>query len=324
MALSNTVSLYYHLYISVNTMDPNLIGETTAIVTAFLWTINSILFASAGKKIGSLSVNAYRILMAVGFLGVTHIIFLGSLLPTASSEQWFWIGLSGIVGLGIGDFGLFAAFVIIGPRRSVLIMSLSPIFAALGAYLMLGEILSPLIIIGIAVTLIGVIVVILEKEENSDEKPISKKLKTWGVFLAFIGAIGQGIGLVFAKKGMWLDPSIMMNPLSVTFVRIIMGALFIWTSVIVMRRLPEVRKALKSKKGMGQTAAGAFIGPFIGVTLSMVAVAYTQAGIAQTLMSLMPVFIIPAIWVLYKQKTSWRGVLGAIVAVIGVAILLLV
>ncbi len=305
-------------------MDPNLIGETAAIVTACLWTINSILFASAGKKIGSLSVNAYRILIAVCLLGITHIIFLGSLLPTASSEQWFWIGLSGIVGLGIGDFGLFAAFVIIGPRRSVLIMSLSPIFAALGAYLMLGEILSPLIITGIAVTLIGIIIVILEKEENSDEKPISKKLKTWGVFLAFIGAIGQGIGLVFAKKGMWLDPSIMMNPLSVTFVRMIMGALFIWTSVIVMRRLPEVRKALKSKKGMGHTAAGAFIGPFIGVTLSMIAVAYTQAGIAQTLMSLMPVFIIPAIWVLYKQKTSWRGVLGAIVAVIGVVILLLV
>jgi drug/metabolite transporter (DMT)-like permease len=305
-------------------MDPNLIGETAAIVTACLWTINSILFASAGKKIGSLSVNAYRILMAVGFLGITHIIFIGSLLPTASSGQWFWIGLSGIVGLGIGDFGLFAAFVIIGPRRSVLIMSLSPIFAALGAYSILGEILSPLIITGIAITLIGVIVVILEKEENSDEQPISKKLKAWGVFLAFIGAIGQGTGLVFAKKGMWLDPSIMMNPLSVTFVRMIMGALFIWTCVVIMRRLPEVRKALKSKKGIGQTAAGAFIGPFIGVTLSMVAVAYTQAGIAQTLMSLMPVFIIPAIWVLYKQKTSWRGVLGAIVAVIGVAILLLV
>lgn len=305
-------------------MDPNLIGETAAIVTACLWTINSILFASAGKKIGSLSVNAYRILLAVGFLGITHIIFLGSILPTASSGQWFWIGLSGIVGLGIGDFGLFAAFVIIGPRRSVLIMSLSPIFAALGAYLIMGEILSPLIITGIAITLIGVIVVILEKEENSDEHPISKKLKTWGVFLAFIGAIGQGTGLVFAKKGMLLDPSIMMNPLSVTFVRMIMGALFIWTCVIIMRRLPEVRKALKSKKGMGQTAAGAFIGPFIGVTLSMVAVAYTKAGIAQTLMSLMPVFIIPAIWLLYKQKTSWRGVMGAIVAVIGVAILLLV
>jgi len=305
-------------------MDLNLIGETAAIVTSCLWTINSILFASAGKKIGSLSVNAFRIIMAVVFLSITHIIFLGSLLPTASGEQWFWIGLSGIVGLGIGDFGLFAAFVIIGPRRSVLIMSLSPIFAALGAYLILGEILSPLITTGIAITLIGVIVVILEREENSGEQPISKNLKAWGVFLAFIGAIGQGIGLVFAKKGMWLDPSIMMSPLSVTLVRMIMGALFIWTCIIVMGRLPEVRKALKNKKGMGQTAAGAFIGPFVGVTLSMVAVAYTQAGIAQTLMSLMPVFIIPAIWVLYKQKTSWRGVLGAIVAVIGVAILLLV
>jgi len=62
----------------------------------------------------------------------------------------------------------------------------------------------------------------------------------------------------------------------------------------------------------------------LGVTLSMVAVTYTQAGIAQTLMSLMPVLIIPIVWVLYKQRTSWRGILGAVVAVIGVAILLII
>jgi drug/metabolite transporter (DMT)-like permease len=75
---------------------------------------------------------------------------------------------------------------------------------------------------------------------------------------------------------------------------------------------------------MKYTGAGALVGPVLGVTLSMMAVTYTQAGIAQTLMSLMPIFILPTMWILYRQKTSWRGILGALVAVLGVAILFLI
>jgi drug/metabolite transporter (DMT)-like permease len=309
--------------ISLKNMDPNSIGETAAVLTSCLWTGNSILFTSAGKKIGSFSVNAYRIIMAVGLLAVAHTILLGDLLPDATNEQWFWIGMSGVVGLGIGDFGLFAAFVLIGPRRSVLVMALSPIFASIGAYLMLGEIISSLAIAGVVVTLAGVTVVILEKEVYSEEKPVTNKLKTRGVILALMGAIGQGVGLVFAKKGMYLDLDIILNPLSAALMRMMLGALFVWICALVMGKLPELRKALGNKKGIGHTAAGAFIGPFMGVTLSMVAVTYTQTGIAQTLMSLMPVLIIPVVWVLYKQKTSWRGILGAAIAIIGVSILFL-
>lgn len=304
-------------------MDLNLIGETAAIFTSGLWTFNSMLFASAGKRIGSFSVNAYRIIIAIGLLGVAHVMFLGSLLPAASNEQWFWMGMSGIVGLGIGDFGLFAALVIIGPRRSVLMMTLSPIFASIVAYLMLDETVSQPSLAGIAITLTGVATVILEKKEHSEEEPISVKLKSWGLFLALMGAVGQGIGLVFAKKGMYLNPNVIMNPLSAAFIRMMIGALFVWMCVPIAGKLPELRKALKNWEAIKEIAAGAFIGPFIGMTLSMVAVAFTEAGVAQTLMSLMPIMIIPVVWVLHKQRTSWRGIVGAIVAIIGVAILFL-
>ena len=74
---------------------------------------------------------------------------------------------------------------------------------------------------------------------------------------------------------------------------------------------------------MRDTTVAAVLGPFVGVTLSMVAVTYTQTGVAQTLLSLMPVMIIPIVWRLYGQRTSWRGILGAITAVIGVATLFL-
>jgi drug/metabolite transporter (DMT)-like permease len=302
-------------------MDGVLLGQTAAIITSCLWTINSILFANAGKRIGSVSVNSYRILCAVGFLSVTHVVLFHQLLPIATTEQWFWIGLSGIVGLGIGDFGLFAAFVIIGPRRSVLIMALSPIFAAVGGYLLLEEILTPFSILGIAVTLTGVILVILESEEKSHEEMLLRRDKVRGSLFAFIGAVGQGIGIVLAKKGILLHASSPLNPLSATLIRMILGSFFIWIVVLAAGKIPDLKKAIHNKQGLQFTALGAFVGPFLGVTFSMIAVTLSKAGIAQTLMSLMPVLIIPILWIFYHQKTSLRSIFGALIAVIGVAIL---
>ena len=305
-------------------MNSSLIGETAAILTSCLWTFNSLLFTTAGKKIGALSVNAYRTAIAVILLIFTHVLFFGTALPPATNEQWFWMGLSGIVGLGIGDIGLFAAFVIIGPRFSLLMMSLSPIFASLVAYLMLGEVISPLAVVGVAITLTGVTLVILERGNNSTEDSASKNHRRWGVFLALVGAIGQGVGLVFSKKGIYLDPNTVLNPISATLIRMTVGALFVWACAIAAGKFSRLRQALKDQNAIKNTAAGAFLGPYMGVTLSMVAVTYTEAGIAQTLMSLMPILIIPIVWILYKQKTSWRSILGAATAVVGVAILFLI
>jgi drug/metabolite transporter (DMT)-like permease len=305
-------------------MDFSIIGQTAAIITSAMWTLNSILFTTAGKKIGSISVNAYRIIAAVIFLSITHVILYGSLIPIQSNEQWLWIGISGIIGLGIGDFGLFAAFVIIGPRRSLLIMSLSPIFAAVLAFNILNETLSYFTIIGMIITIVGVVTVLIEKQENSFEEIITNKQKIWGIILAIIGAIGQGTGAVFAKKGIYIDPSLVVNPLSTTLIRMIAASIFIWITIIIAGKLPELKKAIKNKKGMQSTIAGAFLGPFIGVTFSMIAVTYTEIGVAQTLMSLMPVMIIPIIWILYRQKTNIRGIIGAIIAIIGVSILFLI
>jgi drug/metabolite transporter (DMT)-like permease len=281
-------------------MDLNLIGQIAALATSCVWTFSSILFTEAARKIGSISLNAYRIVAAVGFLSVAHILLLQTVVPTANSEQVFWLGMSGIVGLGIGDFGLFAAFAILGPRRSLLIMALSPIFASVGAFLMLGETISPQAIFGIATTITGVGWVVLEREHLSMEAPISTRFKMQGVVSALVGAVGQGMGLVLSKKGILLNPGIPLNALSATLIR------------------------MNRKQGIEYAVAAAFFGPFVGVTLSMVAVTFTQTGIAQTLMSLMPVFIIPLVWIVYRQRISWRGILGAAIAVIGVAILFLV
>jgi len=237
------------------------------------------------------------------------------------------MGLSGVVGLGIGDFGLFAAYVTIGPRRSVLIQSSAPIFASLGAFIMLGETFSPTNMIGVAVTLAGIVVVLVEKEANhqglQEESSGDKRRKRWGVFFGLISAMGQGFGAVLSKKGMYLDVTTVMNPLSAAFIRMMVTGLFVWAIAVLAGKLPELHRAVMDKKGIKYTAAGALVGPFVGMTLSMVAIASTETGIAQTLMSLSPVLIIPVIWVIYREKTNWRGIVGAFVAIVGVAILFL-
>jgi drug/metabolite transporter (DMT)-like permease len=298
-------------------------GDSAAVITACLWTGSSLLFTEAGRRIGFFSVNAYRSLMAVVFLVLAHVLFLGSVLPTVSSAQWFWMGLSGIVGLGVGDFGLFAAYVLIGPRRSTLIMASSPIFASVGAYVMLGETFSYLATFGIAITIAGIIVVLLERESEWTKIADGGKRKTMGVFAGFVAALGQGVGLVFSKKGIYLGVTVAMNPVSAALIRMTWATLFVWVCALLLRKLPELQKTTRDRKGLKYVAGGAVIGPFLGMTLSMFAVTYTETGIAQTLMSLMPLLIIPLLWVVYKEKTNLRGILGAAFAVVGVAILFL-
>jgi drug/metabolite transporter (DMT)-like permease len=245
------------------------------------------------------------------------------MLPSANAEQWLWLGLSGIIGLGIGDLALLVAFVMIGTRRSLLIMVLSPIFTIVGAYFLLEETLSTVAIIGIAVSLAGITIVLFEKDKNSSEESLSNTVKKWGIFFAIIGALGQGIGIMFAKKGIRLNPDIIMHPVSATLIRTLLGVFFIWMCAIAIGKIPELQSALKCRIGMKYTATGAFIAPFLGVSLSMVAVTFTKTGIAQTLMSLMPIMIIPVLWIFYRQKTSLLGIGGAMIAVFGVAILFL-
>lgn len=308
-------------------MAQELIGESAAIIVSFLWTTCSLLFAYAGKRIGALSVNAVRIIMAVGLLGAAHIILFGTIIPAANSDQWLYMSLSGIVGLAIGDFGYFGTLVVLGPRRGTLLMSLNPIFSVIAGYFVLIEVLDIWTFVGIVITLTGVTWVILEREEESEEAPLSKRDKMLGVSFGLIGAVGQGVGLVIAKYGMInaaADPDVPLHPLSATLIRMIAGTIAVWLFIIMIGKFSELKASFSDTKAIKATFGGAFFGPFLGVWMSMVAVAYAKyAGVAATLMSLMPIIVIPVIWVLYKQRTSWRGILGAAVAIVGVAILFL-
>ncbi len=138
------------------------IGPAAGVATSILWTATSLLFTAAGRRIGATLVNAVRIALAIVLLGVTHRFLQGVWIPDAVSRQVVLLGLSGILGLTIGDQALFVSFMDIGPRLAVLIMTTSPLIAAVLGWLVLGESLGWLACVGIMVTLGGVAWVVLE------------------------------------------------------------------------------------------------------------------------------------------------------------------
>jgi drug/metabolite transporter (DMT)-like permease len=305
-------------------------GELFALLTAVFWTFTALAFESAGKKIGSITVNLIRLFMAIMFLGTYTLFTRGEFFPVgASYHNWVWLSLSGLVGFVLGDLFLFRAYVVIGARISMLIMSLAPPIAALTGWLLMDETLSGKSMIGMAVTFAGISMVILTRQdidpalllETTGKRKKNKLRFTYplaGLLLAFGGAAGQATGLVLSKYGMG-D----YDAFAATQIRVITGLsgfVFIYT---IMGRWKRLLPAIKNKPAMKSLTIGAFFGPFLGVSFSLLAVRYTSSGIAATIMSIVPVLIIPFSVLLFKEKITPREVLGAFVAMAGVALFFL-
>jgi len=300
-------------------MMQNHIGELAGVLTAVFWTVTSMAFESAGKKVGSLAVNLIRLIIAFFFIGIYSWFARGFFFPTdASLYQWQWLAVSGLVGFVIGDLLLFQALVVIGARVSMLVMALAPPFAAFIGWSVLGEVMSPMNLVGMVITLAGIVIVILKREKTEENGTVTRKIKSnyslQGVLLALGGAMGQGAGLVLSKKGMGN-----YDAFSASQIRVLTGIVGFIFVLTVMKRWPRFTAALKNKPAMKRITLGAFFGPFLGVSFSLLAVQHTQAGIAATLMSITPVLIIaPAVFI-FKEKINWKEILGAIITVIGVA-----
>ena len=204
----------------------------------------------------------------------------------------------------------------IGSRVSLLIMSAAPPLTALIGYLVLKETISLLGIAGMFTTMAGISLVILSK--NPGEKRVEFNRPIKGIVFACMGALGQSVGLLCSKIGMGF-----YNPFAAAQIRLIAGVIGCSIVITVREKWPEMKAALSDKLALQRITLGAILGPFIGVTLSLIAVTYTATGIVSSIASVSPIIIIPASIVIFKEKVLAKEVLGAFIAAVGVAVLFL-
>lgn len=294
-------------------------GEVAALATAFCWTVTALAFESAGKRVGSLSVNFIRLVIALVILSVFCWFERGVAFPMdADGRAWFWLALSGIIGFTIGDLCLFRALVVVGARVSMLMMALVPPFTAVIGWSLLGETLGFKELVGMLLTVGGVVWVILERRPRTETEDVVGMDRIKGILLGLGGAAGQAIGLVLSKYGMGE-----MDPFAATQIRIVAGASGFAVLFLVINWWPKVLAGLRNRPAMMRISLGAVFGPFLGVSLSLVAVKYTETGVAATIMAIVPVLIIVPSFLIKKERVSLRASLGAVIAVSGVALMFL-
>lgn len=292
-------------------------GEFAALATAIFWTITALAFEHASKRAGSLAVNMIRLVLAFFLLGIFSFFIRGSFLPLdATPFAWFWLGLSGLIGLVLGDYFLFKSYTLITSRISMLVMTLVPPMTALIGWLLLGEKMIPLHLLGMFLTVGGISLAIFSRPDHG--KKIKLNYSSKGLFFALIGAAGQAGGLVLSKFGM-RD----YNAFAASHIRIIVAVAGYALIILFLGKSQLIRNALKDSKGMRTIALGSVFGPFLGISFSLLAVKYTHTGIAATLMSIVPILIIAPSIILFKQRFSWLEIIGAIISVAGVAMMFL-
>ncbi|NMB88408.1 MAG: DMT family transporter [Chloroflexi bacterium] len=295
-----------------------MIGELAAFGTAICWAFSSIFFTVAGQQVGSMIVNRMRLLFAVLLLLPAHYLVLGTWFPTgAGLDRWLWLGASGLVGLVLGDACLLQAYLYIGTRLSMLIMAVVPVISTVLAWLFLGENLSLYKVLGICIAVAGISVVVLERNAGA-EAPLDRRSFVLGILCALGGALGQALGLILAKRGLVNG----FPALSGVMMRMLVAMLSFWLLTLLMGQArPTLARTFHSPRALRSVAAGSFIGPFLGVWLSLIAVQASLVGVASTLMALTPILLLPVAHWAFQEKVSLRAVSGTFVSMAGIALI---
>lgn len=293
-------------------------GEFCALGTAGCWALGSNLFAAAGQRMGSVVLNRLRITVGAVLLAVTLLVVRGSPWPTwAGPTEVALLAVSGLVGFVFGDSWYFRSMVILGPGRAALLASLAPLLTALLGWPVLGETPGPLVLLGMLMTVGGIAWVLWEREQR--EHAHVEGSAAVGVLAGVLAAVGQAVGYVISKRALATG----LDALSATVIRVLAAAAGMWLLALARRDARRTLGALRDRRAAAFMAGGAVFGPYLGVTLSLAALQFIQAGVAASITAIYPVLTLAISSRAHGERFDARTIAGSLVAVAGVVVLFL-
>jgi drug/metabolite transporter (DMT)-like permease len=292
----------------------NFRGEIAALVAAFLWAISSTIYAFLGARIPPLLLNLFKGLVAIILILLTFIL-TEQVNPNCNLLTAILLGVSGIIGIGIGDTAFFKALNSLGARKTLLLETLAPPLSAILAFLFLQEKLTSLGCTGIFITIIGVAWVI---SERTKEVVITQKIGIQGLKWALIATVSQASAAVISRFALSTTD---ISPLWSTLFRLLGGTIIV-IILLLNRRGNQLKiiKSIWSIKMLLIITFTSFGSTYLGIWLQQTSLKFATTGIAQTLLATSPLFVIPMA-VILGEKITPRAVLGALVALGGIGFL---
>jgi len=281
--------------------------------------VGSVLFARI--SLPPSAINLFKNSLAGLLLIVTVLAVSGGF--STDGDGLLWLVASSIIGLVIGDTYHFRALQILGPRRSVTLETLAPPFSVAAGWIFLGERPTVAIVLGMAVTLLGIIAVIGERSERVGNVNTTHGVRL-GALYGVLSALGQAVGAALSKVGIQKIEALSTEwgaPLEAACIRLVAASLIGFGIAALAGQIGPWRRHVARTREWKVLIPASFIGCYAGVWLSMVAFQRTEVSVATTLTALTPIFILPLVCWLLGESLSRRAVLGALLAVVGVAIL---
>lgn len=296
----------------------SILGQLFALLTAVCWAHNSIVYSLAGKRVGSDTVTHIRLWIAFPVIILVNLLFTGSLFPSGLDPLSFaYMAASGVMGFFLADIFIFRAFVDLGPRETLVILTLSPIISTIFSWIFFREFLHPLQILGILVTISGVILVTYL--ENRGASPKGEKKTVPGLTFALLGTVSQALAMILSKRG--LNGGI--HPVSANLIRIGFGLAGLALFSLVRGQFLGDFKRMRDKKALIFVSTGAVIGPVFGIILTLYALTLAPVGVTTTLMQISPVILLPVDHFLFHKKIPLGAAGGTLLAVLGGVLLFL-
>ena len=293
-----------------------MIGEIAGLSAAGMWAISSLAYSQV--RVDAWSLNLFKNLVAAAALGCQLLILIGwwGFEWVHHWPSYFWLSLSALIGILVGDTFYFRSIQILGARLALILATAAPIFGALLGWLVLGESTTWLGYSGIALTMLSIGWVVREKGSEEEAPQLFPGEFVFGVICALAAALCQALGMVTSKMG--LNEC---QPLQGSFVRLAAALAIAITGTILMGRTKSTVQQLSRPENLRLTVPAALVGAWLGIWFSLVAAKHTHVAVSTTLLATSPIYSLPLAAIVFRRKPSWRAIAGTILAVVGVAIL---
>jgi drug/metabolite transporter (DMT)-like permease len=294
-------------------------GEAVCLSAALLWAVAVAVFRGAVLEHSARTVNLAKLWLGAALQGLT-VLALGQaqVLGAASGRALVLLALSGLIGLTLGDTALFGSVARIGVHRALLLQTLAPVFAAVFAWAWRNSLPSGLETLGAAVILCGVALVVAPRRGGPIPGAAARASTpvVAGLALGVLAAFGQGTGVVLAKEGM---TEITFVPAS--FLRLATAAVGLALCEAARLRLHRLAHLLVAPIMLSRVVPATLLGTYVALFLMMLGIALVPAAVSATLLATSPVFGLLIDTFVYRQPLTARGVVGTLLAVVGVAVL---
>ncbi|MEI7699533.1 MAG: DMT family transporter [Planctomycetia bacterium] len=297
-------------------------GEAAALTAAALWACSSLFYSRA--RLSAWQMNFGKNVLASGLL-VCHLLIWNWVSETAIFQadlrKFFYLSLSSLTGIVIGDTFYFRSLQILGPRRALMVATTAPLFATAIGWLLLKEPLTQESLVGIFITLSGVILVVSERSAAAESAGHFPAPVSIGILTGLGGALCNAIGATLSHMAMHQSVqqgSSGRDALEATVIRVTVAAVFSILALTLTRRLVTTARAAFDGKAVQVYLPAVICGPWLGIWMSQLAYRNSMLAIAITLTSTMPIFVLPLVRIAYGTPITLRGVAGAVIALAGI------